>query len=230
MITNKRKLLLGSYDTAEQLWTLTAWNFSDPVQERTWVHVPGRRKGPIDASTALTDGDPVYGSRTLTATLECSEGTYLEREARIEQMVNWLDGWWTDIILPDDIGRRRYIRGTVSVKKVYNNLAHAQVQVTATCEPWKYAAAETSVVLTAGTTEKMAELTNSGRLTVVPLLTIANAADGTAASVLLKYGVYSWTLGAGTYALPDMVLKPGSASLSYSGKGSLTFTYREAVL
>ena len=229
-MANKRKLLLGSYDTAEQLWTLTAWNFSDPVQERTWVSVPGRRKGPIDASTALTDGDPVYGSRTLTATLECSEGTRLEREARIEQMVNWLDGWWTDIILPDDIESRRYIRGTVSVKKVFNNLAHAQVQVTAICEPWKYAAAETSMVLTAGTTEKAATLTNGGRLTVVPLLVIANAADGTAASVLLKYGGYSWTLGAGSYALPDLVLKPGGASLTYSGTGALTFTYREAVL
>lgn len=229
-MANNRTLRLGSYDTYRQFWTLTACNFSEPVQERTWVHVPGRRKGPIDASTALTDGDPVYGSRTLTATLECSEGTYLEREARIEQMVNWLDGWWMDIILPDDIGSRRYIRGTVSIKKVYNNLAHAQVQVTAICEPWKYAAAETSVALTADTAEQTAMLTNGGRLTVVPLLTITNAADGTAASVLLKYGVYSWTLGAGTYALPDLVIKQGSVVLKYSGTGSLTFTYREAVL
>lgn len=224
-MVNKRKLLLGSYDTAEQLWTLTAWTFSEPFQERTWVHVPGRRKGPIDVSTALTDGDPVYGSRALTATLECSEGTYLERKARIEQMVNWLDGWWMDIILPDDIESRRYIRGTVSVKPIYNNLAHAQVQVTAICEPWKYAAAETSVVLTADTTEHTATLSNSGRLTVVPLLVITDAT-----SVLLKYGEYSWTLGAGSYALPDLVLKPGSASLTYSGTGTLTFTYREAVL
>lgn len=221
---NKRKLLLGTYDTAEQLWTLAAWSFSDPVQERTWVSVPGRRKGPIDASTVLTDGDPVYGSRTLTATLECSEGTRLEREARIEQMVNWLDGWWADIILPDDIESRRYIRGTVSVKRVYNNLAHAQVQVTAICEPWKYAAAETSATFTAGTAEKTAALANSGRLTVVPLLVIA---DG---DVLLKYGAHSWALGAGSYALPDLVLKPGGATITYSGTGTLTFTYREAVL
>lgn len=227
---DKRKLLLGSYDTAEQLWTLAAWSFSDPVQVRNWVNVPGRRKGPIDVSTVLTDGDPVYESRTLTATLECSEGTRQEREARIEQMVNWLDGWWADIILPDDIESRRYIRGTVSVKKVYNDLAHAQVQVTAICEPWKYAAAETSATFAAGTAEKTATLANSGRLTMVPLLAIADAADGTAASVLLKYGANSWALGAGTYALPDLVLKPGGASVTYSGTGTLTFTYREAVL
>ena len=141
---DKRKILLGTYDTAEHLWTLAAWSLSDPEQVRSWVDVPGRRKGPIDASTVLSDGDPVYSSRTLAVTLESSEGTRLEREARIEQMVNWLDGWWVDIVLPDDVDtRRRYMRGTISVKKIYNNLVQAQVQVTAICEPWKYAAAET---------------------------------------------------------------------------------------
>lgn len=145
-MSNKRKFLIGTYDTAEHLWTLAAWNLSDPEQVRSWVDVPGRRKGPIDASTVLSDGDPVYGNRTLTITLESSEGTRLEREARIEQMLNWLDGWWLDIVLPDDVDtRRRYMRGTVSVKKIYNTLTQAQVQVTAVCEPWKYAAAETIV-------------------------------------------------------------------------------------
>lgn len=223
MIT-KRKIKLGTYDTAEHLWTLAAWSFSEPVQVRDWVDVPGRRKGPIDASTVLTDGDPAYSNRTLAVTLESSEGTRLEREARIEQMVNWLDGWWTDIILPDDIQTGRYIRGTVSVAKVYNDPAHAQVQVTAICEPWKYAAAETSVTLQAAADEQTASLPNNGRLTVVPLLVVA---DG---DVLLKYGAHSWALGAGSYALPDLVLKPGGATITYSGTGSLIFTYREAVL
>ena len=225
-MTTKRKIVLGSYDTAEQLWTLTAWDFSKPEQVRSWVSVPGRRKGPIDASTILTDGDPVYDSRTLTATLECSEGTYSEREARIEQMVNWLDGWWTDIILPDDIETRRYIRGTVSVQKMFNNLAHAQVQITAICEPWKYSATEKSVNFTASATEQTGTLTNTGRLAMVPLLPIT----GTGASVVLKYGDSSWALGAGTYALPDILLKSGDSAIKYSGSGTLKFTYREAVL
>lgn len=225
-MATKRKIILGTYDTAEQLWTLTAWDFPKPEQVRSWVPVPGRRKGPIDASTILTDGDPVYDSRTLTATLECSEGTYEEREARIEQMVNWLDGWWTDIILPNDIESRRYVRGTVSVQKVYNDQAHAQVQVTAICEPWKYSATETSVSFTASTTEKTGTLPNNGRLAMVPLLTIT----GTGASVLLKHGISSWALGAGTYALPDILLKSGGTSIQYSGSGTLKFTYREAVL
>lgn len=227
----KRKILIGTYDTAEHLWTLAAWSLSDPEQVRSWVDVPGRRKGPIDASTVLSDGDPVYGNRTLTITLESSEGTRLEREARIEQMVNWLDGWWVDIILPDDMSTRRYIRGTVSVKKIYNDLAHAQVQVTAICEPWKYAAAETSASFTTSTsTAKRATLVNNGRLTVVPLLVITDEPDGSAAAVQLTYGAHNWALSAGSYALPDLILKSGSLAFTYKGTGVLTFTYREAVL
>ena len=225
-MATKRKLLLGTYDTAEHLWTLTEWKLTDPAQERAWVDIPGRRKGPLDASTILTDGDPVYDSRTLTATLESSEGTREEREARIEQMVNWLDGWWTDIILPDDINTRRYMRGTVSVKRTYNDQAHAQVKLSIICEPWKYAATEKVVEFTVSTTEKTGELINNGRLSMVPLLTIT----GTGASVLLKYGASSWTLSAGEYLLPDILLKSGTLSFKYSGTGSIKFTYREAVL
>ena len=226
----KRKILIDDYNTAEHLWTLASCTFSDPVQERTLLDIPGRRKGPLDISTMLTDGDPVYGSRTLTVVLESSEGNRLEREARIERMVNALDGYWADIVLPDDIETGRYIRGTVSVKKVYNNLAHAQVQVTAICEPWKYEATETVVTLTADGSDQSATLNNKGRLTVVPLLVIDDAADGTAASVAIVYGSYSWMLGAGSYSLPDLVLKPGGLTLLFTGRGKLTFTYREAVL
>jgi hypothetical protein len=222
--------MLGDYNTAEHFWTLRSWTFSDAAQVRNLLSVPGRRKGPLDISTVLTDGDPVYDSRTLTAVLESSEGNRLEREARIDQMVNWLDGWWVNIILPDDIETGRYIRGVVSVKKVYNDTAHAQVQVTATCEPWKYEANETVVSLTAEATEQTATLTNGGRLTVVPLLVITDATDGTAAHVYLKYGVHSWALSAGSYTLPDLLLKSGGASLTYSGSGSLKFTYREGRL
>lgn len=223
---DKRKFLIGTYDTAEQLWTLADWSLSDPEQVRSWVDVPGRRKGPIDASTVLTDGEPAYSNRTLTIILESSEGTRLEREARIEQMLNQLDGWWVDLILPDDLTTRRYMRGTVSVKKIYNTPAQARVQVTAICEPWKYAASETVARFVAGSSTKTATLVNNGRMTVSPLLKIT----GSGASVQLKYAGHTWTLSEGSYALPDLILKTGSTTFTHSGTGSLMFTYREAVL
>ena len=218
----KRGLMIGEYNTAAEQWTLTGLTLSAAPQQTNLVDVPGRRKGPLDLSTALTDGEPIYGNRTLTATFESSEGTRMEREERISTMINRLDGWRLNIVLPDD--PHRYITGRVNVSRLYNDLAHASVSVSATCEPWRYNATETTVVLTATTTAQSATLLNHGRLSVVPLLEVSGG------EVVLGYGSNSWALSAGTYALPDLLLQTGESIITYRGTGSLILTYREAVL
>lgn len=219
----KRGLIIGDYDTvATGQWLLTSLEFSPATQVTKFVDIPGRRKGPLDMSTALTDGDPVYGSRTLTAIFESSEGTRAERESRIQTMINWLDGWPLNIKLPDDA--QHYITGRVHVERLYNDLAHASVRVTAVCEPWRYNNEETEVVLVATATPQTATLPNQGRLAVVPLIAV------TEGEVLLQVDGLSWALGVGTYALPDLLLTSGGKVVTYSGAGTLTFTYREAVL
>lgn len=221
---DKRRIIFGTYDTAVNgPWTLTGWELSAAVYRSNFVTVPGR-DGDLDVSTALTDGVPRYGNRTLKATFECSEGSRLEREDAITTMTNWLDGWQMDIILPDDPDH--YISGRVHVERNYNDPAHAAVTVTATCQPWKFNKNEAAVQLTTGTDEQTARLTNYGRRTVVPLLTIS----GEAASVRLQFGTAIWQLSAGTYQLPDLVLPPGGADLVYSGTGTISLKYREASL
>lgn len=217
----KRKIVFGSYNTAAQGWTLTNWSLGDPQYKSNMVDVPGG-DGSIDLSAVLTDGEPRYGDRPLTATFESSNGTRLEREAAIDTMRNWLDGWSVNIELPDD--PTHYITGRLHVAKLYSDMAHASVQVTATCQPWRYAVDETRVILTAGEEEQTATLINQGRRSVVPLIEIQGG------PVTLKFGTASWALGAGTYALPDITLKQGEAQLVYSGTGTVTLTYREAVL
>ena len=217
----KRGLLIGTYNTAEHLWTLTAWEFSPPEYQQNFIEVPGR-DGSLDLSAALTNGAPAYHSRELTVKLECSEGNRLTRAAAINTMVNWLDGWRLDIVLPDDPDH--YITGRVSVAKDYNDPAHAAVTVTAVCDPWRYAKVERAYTLTAEEAEQTVELANEGRRTAVPLLTISGG------TVLLKYDGYSWALGDGTYQLPDLTLPQGGGTLTYSGTGTLGITYREAVL
>ena len=217
-----RSMTFGSYHThADGLWTLTGWEFSAATYKQNLVEVPGRSEL-LDLSTSLTDGEPTYGSRTLTATFESSEGDRLARESRISVMINALDGYRMNIILPDDT--EHYIVGRVSVQRLYNDEAHASVQVTAVCEPWRYANDETVVTLQATTTEQEAALINRGRLGVVPLLEV------TEGEILLTYAGLSWALGVGTYALPDIYLKYGEHAITYSGAGVLKFTYREAIL
>lgn len=217
-----REIVFGSYHThATGLWTLTAWQLSDPTYKQNLVEVPGRSE-PLDLSTALTDGEPTYSSRTLVATFESSEGNRLAREARISQMMNALDGYRMNIELPDDT--EHYIAGRVSVKRLYNDEAHASVQVTVVCDPWKYSKIETVVNLQATTEAQQAVLVNLGRRGVVPVLEV------TGSNVLLVFGAASWALSAGMYALPDIYLTYGEHTLTYSGTGALTFTYREAIL
>lgn len=223
----KRKIIIGTYDTAlEGLWTLAGWSLSRAEAYESYVEVPGH-SGPLDLSTALTDGEPYYGSREFEAILESSEGTRLEREDRINRMTNALDGWRANIILPDD--PTHYITGRVRVERLYNDLAHASVRVSATCDPWRYNILETVVALTATGTAQTVSLVNSGRLSVVPRIKV------TGGSVTLSFGTdaeqRTWTLNAGEYHRADVIyLKTGAAPLRYSGTGQIVLMYREAVL
>lgn len=219
----KRSIKIGNYNTAETgLWTLTAWELAPAEADTNLVKVPGGNR-PLDLSTALTDGEPSYsGTRPLEITLESSEGNRLERKARIDAMVNQLDGWRLQVWLPDDPDH--YLIGRVSVRELYNDLAHCSVQVSVICDSWKYSNAETVVELAASSTAKKAALTNQGRLSVAPLVTV------TGGSVALAFGSDSWTLSPGTYQLPALYLRTGEYEITYSGAGDLKFNYREAIL
>lgn len=222
---NKRTIKLGGYNTAaDGLWTLTAWELGEPEPVTNFIDVPGRVKGPLDASTVLTDGEICYGPRELIVTLESSEGTRLEREARISAMINQLHGRRVEIILPDD--PMHYVVGRVSVRRLYNDMAHGSVEVTATCEPWRYSTEETVLTFDVSSNEQTAIIINQGRLGIVPLLNI------TGGWVTISFGDFIWSGTDGVYQLPDLYLTTGENVLKYCAEniGTLTLTYREAIL
>lgn len=218
---NRRRIIIGDYDTAESGWTLSAWDFSPAKRKEKLVEKPGG-DGVWDLSTTLSDGIPRYEPRTLTATLERSDGTRASREIEIQDIVNTLDGLQWNIYLPDDVDR--YVVGSVSVARNYSDLAHASVTVTAICEPWKYNQYDTVQEIQVTATAAAHHIYNGGRRAVVPTLKV----EGT--SVLLVYGAISRSLGPGTYQVPDLLLTPGAHEIKVSGSGLLRVSYREAVL
>lgn len=224
----KRAIKFGDYDTAVTgLWTLTGWTLSSPEQQTNFVEVPGRRSGLLDLSTALTDGEPVYNSRTLKATFESSEGTRLEREARINTMLNTLDGYSMKIILPDD--STHYMVGRVTVKKNYNDNAHAAVEVSAVCEPWRYKTAENRVNYnTKSGAYTNVTLYNYGRVPAVPTLEITTTSS---TGLAVTYGGHTRRLSSGTYTVPDLILQTGGTAVKFGdADGTLTITWREVAL
>lgn len=217
----KRKIILGTYDTAANGWTLTGWVLSPAEHKTQYIDKPNG-DGSWDLSTALSDGILRFKDRQLSATLECSEGTRRTREDAIRYLINTLDGMKEAIRLPDD--DHHHVIGRLHIVREYNDLAHAAVTVTAVCEPWKYADAETFITVTATDTKQHLTLSNAGRRAVVPEISV------TGGSVLLEYGEATIQADAGTYQWPSLLLTPGSHALTYSGKGTITIKYREAVL
>lgn len=216
----KRKIIIGGYDTAATGgWTLSAFKITKGEQVQSFVSVPGRY-APLDLSTYLTDGEPYFGSATLEATLENSEDNRQARQSRIDYLVNLVDGRSWQITPPDHPDA--YLVGRVQVYPQYNDLAHCAVKLTAICEPWLYSKTEKVYTLTATATEQTVAIDNDGSMRVVPVITTTGEAR-------LVYGENSWTLSAGTYSLPDLALSAGLHDLIYSGSGTITITFREAV-
>ena len=216
----KRSATIGTYNTAAHGWTMTGCKLSDPEQKTNYVEKQGG-DGSWDLSTVLTDGIPRYKDRSLTITLECSQGTRADRVELVSEMVNQLDGLEWPIVLPDHPGR--YLHGRVHVAEDQNSPAYAKVTVSATCEPWLYYERENITELTATEAVQVAYIRNGGRRASVPTLAVTG-------SVRIGNSLNSAALSQGTYKWPALLLTPGLHALEYSGTGTLTITFREAVL
>lgn len=216
----KRSIKIGTYDTGHHGWTLTGWTLGDPEQKTNYIEKTGG-DGSWDFSTALTGGIPRYKDRPLTATFECSKGKRDDRERLISDMVNTLDGLVWPIVLPDH--PEHYLTGRVHVRVKRSDLAYAEVEISATCEPWLYNYRESVVEIISPGPEDTVHIYNHGRKSVVPMLMVEGELG-------LKYNSAEVHLGEGAYKWPALVLAPGLNTLTFAGIGKLTITYREAVL
>ena len=140
----KRSATIGGYVTADHGWTLAGVSLTAPEQKTNYIEKTGG-DGSWDLSTVMTDGIPRYKNRTLTVTLENSQGPREDREALISDLVNQLDGLEHRIELPDHPDH--FLVGRVHVSVEYSTLAHARVVITGTVEPWFYKNFETVVTL-----------------------------------------------------------------------------------
>lgn len=178
--------------------------------------------GALDLSP-YPSGEVAYSPRTLSITLERSDGTRASREAAIDAMVNALDGKSLKITLPDGVDH--YVWGRVRVARQYSNLAHAQVIVSATCDPYRYKAAPTTVTGTVPESGTLSLTLANERRPVVPTVEVSAAAT-------LTFGGKDIAVGAGTHRSLDIRLVAGNNAITIAAAAGTTVsvTYQEASL
>lgn len=198
---------------------LSAKKIDPPTPKIVTVNIDGR-DGSLDLSRALT-GEIKYNDREASFSFLITEGSQSDREYMLQTIINAIHGQRLQIIEPDFPWL--YLIGECSVIDVINNKAYGSFTVKATCEPYRYYISEVIRPITLIDTETEIVLTNSGKKIVVPTIQVSG-------SVNIKYDNTSVSLSEGTYRLTSLMLKSGNNLLTVSGSGTVTFTYREAIL
>lgn len=215
-----RGVQFGDYHTVDD-WNLilNAKKIDTPEPKVIKVKVDGR-DGDLNLSRALT-GTMKFENREASFTFIVTEGTQAEREALISEITNIIHGNELQIIEPDDPDH--YLLGECSVTDVFNDRAYGAFTIEADCDPYRYAIQEVNRILSLTDTEVEILLNNTGRKTVTPTLIVSD-------NVNLSFETSEVALGRGTYKLTNLALPPGITEVTVTGSGTLTISYREAVL
>ena len=200
-------------------FTMSHCKLSDPEPITEYVTVPGRLKGPLDMSAALTDGVLEYNQRTLSVTLECSTGTRATRQTLLKELYTKLMGCLCQITLPDN---SNFLRGRVKLGTEVNDNAHLIVSITAICEPYFYGPPITIPVPMYSEYEYFT-FQNSSLLPIQPSSIVVKGSGSMEIKAL--DGSWSYTLSAGTYFLPELIFPVGFKDVFlYKGDSTITCT------
>lgn len=215
-----RSVNFGNHRSAED-WglILNAMSITPPTPKTSKISVEGR-DGDINLSRALT-GEMRFSNREASFTFLITDGTHAEREALSTEIISVIHGEELKIITPDKLDY--YLIGECKVEDVINNKSYMTIIISADCEPYFFAVNEIRREITLSGNREEIALVNHGRKTLTPAIHIEGNLD-------LVFDGSSVSLGSGDYQLANLQLKTGTTLVTVSGSGSVTFTYREAVL
>ena len=176
--------------------------------------------GSIDLSEVVT-GRPVYGLRTLKLTFKRRGTSAAEWLDICSQIASAVHGKRLPVTLPDD--PNHYYLGRITCAPGVKEYGAGSFEITAVCNPYKYAQTESSAVCSTGTTA----ILNSGDEIVSPTFT----ASETGMTVALNGGAaYSIAQVGKAVKIPELLLLPGANNVSVIGTGNIILMWREGVL
>ena len=176
-----------------------------------------------DSSLDYTDffGEPKYEDLTHKVQFETIEpqSEFLTQFSRIKNAVH---GKKDRIILDDDPSF--FYKGRCSVSSFTTEKGVGRITIECDCEPYKYKLNKTTVSKAAAGTQDII-LTN-GRKRAVPEVRVE-----TESTMRIIYQTnHIWTLGSGSFTLPELELVEGGNVVTVIGTGTVTFTWQEGDL
>ena len=200
-------------------WLRETVNFPTPQSQSNTITVPGRNS-PIRFTEAL--GRVAYQPRSFDMTFSML-GSRSEYDQMVSAVVNQFAGQLCRVILSEN--PTLYAVGTLQAEPTYDPKT-GKGQLVLSCtdgDTFLYHVAESTVIVSGSGT---ATLSNDF-MPVVPVIT-------TTAETTLHWTVDGEAIGktvsAGTWEIAELELRHGDNSVSVTGEGITTFTYREGRL
>lgn len=164
-------------------------------------------------------GEVKYKNRLLSFTFALPGTTQSAFLALYSVVQGAIHGQKMKVILDDD--PNNYYYGRVSINQWKSNKNIGEIVIEVDAEPYKYNVSETVVSKTVSGSATIT-LANS-RKRAVPTIT-------SSASMSFTFGGSTYSVGAGTFIIPDLELVEGNNSVVVTGNGTVSFVYREGRL
>ena len=205
-----------------------------PEPQTSLISVPGRN-GVIDMSTSLT-GSVKYKTRQITMLFRCFDLDYDDYPAKRSELLQDLQGQRLQIVFDDDM--LYYYSGILNVSEL-KQVGHrvAELTITATAvQPYKYNRTlsdedwlwdpfdfEDGVIpgTTVGTAPCEIELDADSYCESFTV-----TASGTVSNLVMTVGTKAFPLVSGKNKLYDVPLVKGTNTLTFTGSGNVSVSYR----
>ena len=200
-------------------WLRETVNFPTPQSQSNTITVPGRNS-PIRFTEAL--GRVAYQPRSFDMSFSML-GDRADFDILVSLVVNQFAGKLCQVTLTEDL--TLYALGTLEAAPSYEPLT-GKGTLELSCidgDAFLHHVEETVVNFSGGGTVILA----NDFMPVVPVITVA-------AETTLRWTIdgesFQKTVSAGTWELPELELRHGNNTVSITGEGITTFTYREGRL
>ncbi len=187
-------------------------DIAHPELKKMTIEIPG-----MDSQLDLTEYFGRVNRKNRKISIRLLYGVYTETwKNSIESLVKEFDGEWIELTLDNEY----FYRGRATCKEIREDGIYG-VSLEIDAQPYRLRINK-SVLTFAIQEEKHLTLLNE-KMPTVPTITVDD-------DMRLEFEGISYSMGAGTHIVPEIVLKQGQNNIVCYGNGNITFEYQEGAI